>query len=112
MSGGTGVYQYESKIDDAAAYTSFQPPFIYSIADDFIADGSTSQIVTLAIRVSDQTAEIEAFEHTAELHIRKTNKGSADINISINNAILTAAIVGADPDGDPHHPQLCVSMAN
>ena len=103
VSGGTGVYQYESKIDDAAEYTPFVPPFIYSISDDFIADGSTSQIVTLTIRVSDQSAEIEASEHTETLHIRKTNKGSADINLSITSAILTA-IVGADPDGDVTTP--------
>ena len=102
VSGGTDMYQYASKIDDAAAYTSFQPPFIYSIADDFIADGSTSQIVTLTIRVSDQAAEIEDFEHTEELHIQGINNGPADINISITNATLTATIVGADPDGDPN----------
>ena len=103
VSGGTGVYQYASKIDDAAAYTSFVPPFIYSIADDFIADGSTSQIVTLAIRVSDPSAEIADVEHTAKLHIRGTNNGSANINLSITSATLTA-IVGTDPDGDPNPP--------
>ena len=100
VSGGTGVYQYASKIEDAA-YTPFEPPFIYSIADDFIATNTTSQTVTLTIRVSDQADKI--FEHTEELHIRKTNKGSADINISITNAILTAT-VGADPDGDVTTP--------
>ena len=99
VSGGTDDYQYASKIDDAE-YTSFEPPFMYSIADDFIAADTTSQMVTLTIRVSDQSAEIEDFEHTEELHIRKTNNGSADINLSITNTTLTA-IVGADPDGDP-----------
>ena len=103
VSGGTDVYQYESKIDDAAEYTSFQPPFMYSIADDFIAADTTSQIVTLTIKVSDQSAEIEAFEHTEKLHIRKTNNGPADINLSITNTTLTA-IVGADPDGDATTP--------
>ena len=102
VSGGTDMYQYESKIDDAE-YTSFQPPFIYSIADDFIAAESTSQIVTLTIRVSDQSAEIADVEHTEELHIRITNNGPADINISWTSATLTA-IVGADPDGDPNSP--------
>ena len=101
VSGGTGVYQYESKIDDAAGYTSFEPPFIYSIADDFIATDATTQTVRVTIKVSDQSAEIEDFEHTEELHILKTNKGSADINLSITNTTLTA-IVGADPDGDPN----------
>ena len=101
VNGGTGVYQYASKIDDAAAYTSFQPPFIYSISDDFIANGSTSQTVTLTIRVSDQSAEIAAFEHTEKLHIRGINNGPADINISITNTTLTATI-GTDPDGDPN----------
>ena len=100
VSGGTGVYQYASKIDDAE-YTSFEPPFMYSIADDFIAADTTSQMVTLTIRVSDQSAEIEDFEYTEELHILKTNNGSADINLSISSATLTA-IVGADPDGDPN----------
>ena len=101
VSGGTGIYQYESKIDDAA-YTQFRPPFIYSISDDFIAADATSQTVTLTIRVSDQSAEIEDFEHTEELLIRKTNKGSVDINISITSATLTTTIVGADPDGAPN----------
>ena len=100
VSGGTDDYQYASKIDDAE-YTSFEPPFMYSISDDFIAADTTSQIVTLTIRVSDQSANIEAFEHTAELHILKTNKGSADINLSITNTTLTATI-GTDPDGDPN----------
>ena len=100
VSGGTDDYQYASKIDDAE-YTSFEPPFMYSISDDFIADGSTSQIVTLTIRVSDQSAEIADVEHTEELHIRKINNGSADINLNITNTTLTA-IVGADPDGDPN----------
>ena len=103
VSGGTDMYQYESKIDDAAEYTSFQPPFMYSIADDFIAADTTSQIVTLTIKVSDQSAEIAAFEHTEKLHIRKTNNGPADINLSITSATLTA-IVGADPDGDATTP--------
>ena len=102
VSGGTDDYQYESKIDDAE-YTSFEPPFMYSIADDFIAADTTSQMVTLTIRVSDQSAEIEDFEHTEELHILKTNNGSADINISISSATLTA-IVGADSDGDVTTP--------
>ena len=101
VSGGTGVYQYASKIDDAAEYTSFQPPFIYSIADDLIAADATSQTVTVTIRVSDQSAEIKDFEYTEELHIRKTNKGSADINLSITNTTLTTTI-GTDPDGDPN----------
>ena len=99
VSSGTGVYQYESKIDDAAGYTPFELPFMYSIADDFIAADTTSQTVRLTIRVSDQADKI--FEHTEELHIRKTNNGSADINISITSATLTATI-GADPDGDPN----------
>ena len=103
VSGGTDMYQYASKIDDAAEYTSFQPPFIYSIADDFIAADATTQTVTLTIRVSDQSAEIEDVEYTEELHIRKTNKGSADINLSITSATLTA-IVGTDPDGDATTP--------
>ena len=101
VSGGTDVYQYESKIDDAAEYTPFEPPFIYSIADDFIATDATSQTVKLTIRVSDQSDQIEDFEHTEELHIRKTNNGSADINLSITSATLTAT-VGTDPDGDPN----------
>ena len=100
VSGGTDDYQYASKIDDAE-YTSFEPPFIYSIADDFIADGSTTQTVRLTIRVSDQSDEIADFEYTEELHILKTNNGSADINLSITNTTLTA-IVGADPDGNPN----------
>ena len=99
VSSGTGVYQYASKIDDAAGYTPFELPFMYSIADDFIATNTTSQTVRLTIRVSDQADKI--FEHTEELHIRKTNNGSADINISITSATLTATI-GADPDGDPN----------
>ena len=102
VSGGTDDYQYESKIDDAE-YTSFELPFMYSIADDFIAADTTSQMVTLTIRVSDQSAEIEDLEYTEELHILKTNNGSADINISISSATLTA-IVGADPDGDVTTP--------
>ena len=100
VSGGTGVYQYASKIDNAA-YTSFVPPFMYSIADDFIAAVTTTQTVRLTIRVSDQAGNI--FEHTEELPILKTNNGPADINISITSATLTA-IVGADPDGDPNPP--------
>ena len=102
VSGGTDVYQYESKIDDAA-YTPFQLPFMYSIADDLIATDATSQTVRVIIKVIDQSDEIEDFEHTEELHIRKTNKGSADINISITNTTLTA-IIGADPDGDATTP--------
>ena len=100
VSGGTGDYQYASKIDDAA-YTPFELPFMYSIADDFIAADATTQTVRLTIRISDQIDEIKDFEHTEELHILKTNKGSADINISITTATLTATI-GADPDGDPN----------
>ena len=100
VSGGTDDYQYASKIDDAE-YTSFEPPFMYSISDDFIAADTTSQMVTLTIRVSDQSAEIEDFEYTEELHILKTNKGSADINLSITNTTLTTTI-GTDPDGDPN----------
>ena len=102
VSGGTDVYQYESKIDDAA-YTPFQLPFMYSIADDLIATDATSQTVRVIIKVIDQSDEIEDFEHTEELHIRKTNNGSADINISITNTTLTA-IIGADPDGDATTP--------
>ena len=102
VSGGTGVYQYASQIDDAE-YTPFEPPFIYSIADDFIASDATTQTVTLTIRVSDQSDEIEDFEHTEVLPILKTNNGSADINLSITSATLTA-IVGADPDGDATTP--------
>ena len=102
VSGGTGIYQYESKIDDAA-YTSFQPPFMYSIADDLIATDATSQTVRVIIKVIDQSGEIEDFEHTEELHIRKTNNGSADINLSITNMTLTA-IISADPDGDATTP--------
>ena len=101
VSGGTGDYQYASKIDDAA-YTPFELPFMYSIADNFVAADATTQTVRLTIRISDQIDEIKDFEHTEELHILKTNKGSADVNISITNAILTATIVGADPDGDPN----------
>ena len=101
VSGGTDVYQYESKIDDAAGYTSFEPPFIYSIADDLIATDATTQTVRVTIKVSDQSAEIEDVEHTEELHILKTNKGSADINLSITNTTLTATI-GTDPDGNPN----------
>ena len=100
VSGGTDDYQYASKIDDAE-YTSFEPPFIYNISDDFIAADTTSQMVTLTIRVSDQSANIEAFEYTEELHILKTNNGSADINLSITNTTLTTTI-GTDPDGDPN----------
>ena len=100
VSGGTGVHQYASKIDDAA-YTPFVPPFMYSIADDFIATNTTTRTVRLTIRVSDQADKI--FEHTEELPILKTNNGPADINISITSATLTA-IVGADPDGDPNPP--------
>ena len=102
VSGGTGVYQYTSQIDEAA-YTSFVPPFIYSIADDFIAADATTQTVTLTIRVSDQADKIEDFEYTEVLHILKTNNGSADINLSITSATLTA-IVGTDPDGDVTTP--------
>ena len=102
VSGGTDVYQYEFKIDDDVS-TSSTPLFIYSIADDFIATDATSQTVTLTIRVSDQSNEIEDFEHTEELHIRKTNNGTADINLSITGTTLTAT-VGADPDGDPNPP--------
>ena len=102
VSGGTGVYQYASQIDDAE-YTPFVPPFIYSIAADFIATDATTQTVTLTIRVSDQSDEIEDFEHTEVLPILKTNNGSADINLSITSATLTA-IVGADPDGDATTP--------
>ena len=101
VSGGTGDYQYASKIDDAA-YTPFELPFMYSIADNFVAADATTQTVRLTIRISDQIDEIKDFEHTEELHILKTNKGSADVNISITTATLTATIVGADPDGDPN----------
>ena len=102
VNGGTGVYQYASKIDDAA-YTPFELPFMYSITDDLVAADVTSQTVKLTIRVSDQASKVEAFEHTEALHIRKTNKGSADINVSITTATLTVTI-GADPDGDATTP--------
>ena len=97
VSGGSGVYQYEAKIGDAA-YTPFQPPFIYSIADDFVAADTLSQTVELTIRVSDQSDKGEVFEHTEELSILKTDHGTADINLSITSETLTVTI-GADPDG-------------
>ena len=100
VSGGTGVYQYEAKIDDAT-YTSFELPFMYNIADDLVAADTTTQTVRLTIRISDQIDEIKDFEHIEELHILKTNKGSADININITSATLTV-IIGTDPDGDPN----------
>ena len=100
VSGGTGVYQYEAKIDDAA-YTSSELPFMYNIADDLVAADTTTQTVRLTIRISDQIDEIKDFEHIEELHILKTNKGSADININITSATLTV-IIGTDPDGDPN----------
>ena len=100
VSGGTGDYQYASKIDDAT-YTSFELPFMYNIADDLVAADTTTQTVKLTIRISDQIDEIKDFEHIEELHILKTNKGSADININITSATLTV-IIGTDPDGDPN----------
>ena len=99
VSGGSGVYQYEAKIDDAA-YTPFEPPFMYSIADDFVDADTLSQTVELTIRVSDQSDKGEVFEHTEELSILKTDQGTADINLSINNETLTLTVtIGADPDG-------------
>ena len=99
VSGGSGVYQYEAKIDDAS-YTPFEPPFMYSIADDFVAANALSQTVELTIRVSDQSDKGEVFEHTEELSILKTDQGTADINLSINNETLTLTVtIGADPDG-------------
>ena len=71
---------------------------MYSIADDFVAADATSQIVELTIRVSDQSDKGEVFEHSEELSILKTDKGSADINLSITTATL-AVTIGADPDG-------------
>ena len=99
VSGGSGDYQYEAKIDDAS-YTPFEPPFMYSIADDFVAADALSQTVELTIRVSDQSDRGEVFEHTEELSILKTDQGTADINLSITTATLTATVTtDADPDG-------------
>ena len=99
VSGGSGDYQYEAKIDDAS-YTPFEPPFMYSIADDFVAADTLSQTVELTIRVSDRSDKGEVFEHTEELSILKTDQGTADINLSITTATLTATVTtDADPDG-------------
>ena len=99
VSGGSGVYEYAYKIDDGA-FTQSSSSFVYRSPFNLVESYTTTQAVSITIRVSDQDESVEVLEHSKVLTIRKVNNGFADIAITEENNIL-AVTVGSDPDGDP-----------
>ena len=100
VNGGSGAYEYAYKIDDGALIQS-SSSFVYRAPDDLVASDTTTQAVSITIRVSDQDEAVAVLEHSEVITVRKIdNGGSFNITSEVDASQLRIVAEGNDPDGD------------